>query len=93
MNTLVNKEEALSLLGKFLDEVEASGYASLVNRIGESDALGVEGTSGSAYQIEYDILWDNKPGGPIRIIGNVDDGGWRAFAPFTESRLVAKPAD
>ena len=84
----MDNEEALSLLKDFLDEVEASGYDVLSKRTGESDALEVEGASGKKYQIEYDILWDHKPDGAIRIIGSVDDGGLCAFAPLTESRRV-----
>lgn len=88
----MNNEEALSLLKNFHDQLEVTGFDALSKRAGESDALEVAGASGKAYQIEYDILWDHKPNGAIRIIGSVDDGGLRAFAPLTESRLVTPPA-
>jgi hypothetical protein len=84
----MDNEEALSLLKNFLDRVEAAGYVALSKRAGESDSLEVVGASGKKYQIEYDIQWDHKPDGAIRIIGSVDDGGLRAFAPVTKSRLV-----
>jgi hypothetical protein len=29
-----------------------------------------------------------KYGGAIRVIGTVDDGGWRAFRPLTEDFIV-----
>ena len=87
----MDNEEALSLLKDFLDEVEAAGYNALSKRVGENGAFEVEGASGKKYQIEYDILWDHEPDGAIRIIGSVDDGGLRAFAPLTESRRVTPP--
>lgn len=87
----MDNEEALSLLKDFLDEVEAAGYNALSKRVGENDALEIAVSSSKVYQIEYDILWDHKPDGAIRIIGSVDDGGLRAFAPLTESRLVSPP--
>jgi hypothetical protein len=65
----------------------------LAIRVGENEALEVTGPSGRKYQIEYDIVWDHKPpNGDIRIIGSVDDGGLRAFAPLTDSRLVSPPS-
>lgn len=88
----MDNKEALSLLKDFLDQLESIGYEALSSQIGESDALEVAGASDKTYQIEYDILWDHKPDGAIRIIGSVDDGGLRAFAPLTVSRLVSPPA-
>ena len=89
----MDKEEALSLLKDFLDQLESAGYETLSARVGENDALEVTGPSGKPYQIEYDIVWDHKPPhGDIRILGSVDDGGLRAFAPLTDSRLVPPPS-
>jgi len=89
----MDKQEALSLLKDFLDQLESAGYEALSARVGENDALEVAGPSGMQYQIEYDILWDHKPpNGDLRIIGSVDDGGLRAFVPLTDSRLVPPPS-
>jgi hypothetical protein len=88
----MDKQEALTLLKNFLDQLVSADYAALSARVGENDALEVTGPSGRQYQIEYDILWDSKPpDGNICIIASVDDGGWRAFVPLTDSRLVSPP--
>jgi hypothetical protein len=86
----MDKQEALTLLKNFLDQLVSADYASLSARVGENSAFEVTGPSGRQYQIEYDILWDSKPqNGDICIIAGVDDGGWRAFVPLTDSRLVS----
>jgi hypothetical protein len=36
------------------------------------------------------VFWDAKPGENLHLIGSIDDGGWRAFLPLTES-LIMKP--
>jgi len=50
----------------------------------------VRGASGTAYQIEIQFFWDDKPGGTIRVAGSIDDGGIRAFVPLTDSFLVTR---
>jgi hypothetical protein len=57
----MDKQEALTLLKNFLDQLVSADYASLSARVGENSAFEVTGPSGKQYQIEYDILWDSKP--------------------------------
>ena len=45
--------------------------------------------AGREYQTEVNVLWDDRPGGNIRVIGSIDDGGLRAFAPLTDSFIKA----
>lgn len=45
--------------------------------------------SGKEYQFEIIVYWDDKPNGDVRVIGNVDDGGWRAYFPLGTSFLKA----
>ena len=58
--------------------------------IKHTDVENVTGESGANYQIEIDVLWDSAANKDLRIIGSIDDGGWRAFLPLTES-LIMKP--
>ena len=30
-----------------------------------------------------------RPGGNVRVIGSIDDGGWRAFVPLSDSFIKA----
>jgi len=34
------------------------------------------------------VFWDGRPGGDIRVLASIDDGGWRAFFPLTETLVV-----
>ncbi len=88
----MNRAEAISALRAELDRLESSGFEALAPRLGGTEVLEVEGLSGAQYQIELAILWDTGPGGSIRVLGSVDDGGWRAFLPLSESRLIDPPA-
>lgn len=88
----MNRDEALAILRDHLDRLERLSFEALAARVGENDALEVRGGSGTGYQVELTILWDAVPGGAVRILGSVDDGGLRAFVPLSESRLVEPPA-
>jgi hypothetical protein len=61
--------------------------------IGESKQIGMVGASGTRYQLEVDVVWDAKPAGDIRILASIDDGGWRAFCPLSQSGLISPPSD
>jgi hypothetical protein len=58
--------------------------------IGHPEIRTVAFESGVNYQIEINVLSDFKPDGDLSIMGSIDDGGWRAFLPLTES-LIMKP--
>src|SRR5438874_858878 len=40
-------------------------------------------------RVEVEALWDDRPDGNVRVMGSIDDGGWRAFVPLTESFVMA----
>ena len=86
----MNTAEAKSLLSKELDALAKRTYDELAAMIGHSEVKHLVGQSGADYQIELDVFWDSKPQGELRIVGSIDDGGWRAFLPLTES-LIMKP--
>jgi hypothetical protein len=88
----MDRNEALAVLRKQLDRLERAGYEALAARVGENVALEVRGGSGTGYQVELTTVWDAAPGGAIRILGSVDDGGWRAFHPLCETRLLEPPS-
>lgn len=87
----MNEAEARAELGRVLNALEASGYASLRGRVGTNKVFEAKAESGAVYQLEVMIAWDHKPEGAIRVLGSIDDGGLRAFLPLTESRLVPPP--
>ncbi len=83
----MHKKETIQLLAEELRIYEGRSYAELVQRIGENLVVERKGSNGASYQVEIQILWDSKPDGAIRVIASIDDGGWRAFLPLTDSIL------
>lgn len=85
----MNTEEARTLLASELSAWRARPYADLVSQMKEPFAFEIEATSGARYQVEIEVFWDDKPEGNVRVIGSIDDGGWRAFAPLSDSFIMA----
>jgi hypothetical protein len=61
----------------------AMGYSALLRLLDEQDMFELEGSSGTKYQVEIYAVWDNLEPGDLRVIGCIDDGGWRAFVPLS----------
>ncbi|RPI56785.1 MAG: hypothetical protein EHM55_04130 [Acidobacteria bacterium] len=54
-------------------------YGELAALVG-ADAVRVEIRDGeTVYQIVIDVVWDSEPHQAVRVLGAIDDGGWRAF--------------
>jgi hypothetical protein len=65
-------------------------YAELVPLVeaGQLETLEISGPSGANYQLEFQFFWDDKPRANVRVIGSIDDGGWRAYFPPTASFIL-----
>ena len=82
--------EALGLLEAALGKFRPLSYGDLAQRIDAAPETSEgRGPSGAVYQIELSVMWDDQPRGNIRVMGSVDDGRWRAFAPLTRSFIKA----
>jgi hypothetical protein len=89
----MNKEEAKQIIGNELESLRTKPYSELVLMIDAEPITGERtGSSGNWYQIEIEVFWDHKPGGNIRVLGSIDDGGWRAFTPLCED-FIKSPLD
>ena len=88
----MNKPEAKALLTKQLSEWRLLPYDDLASRIGGESITGeVHGESDQIYQFEIQVFWDDKPNGDIRVIGAIDDAGFRAFfSPLTDDFIMAQ---
>ena len=88
----MNNDEAIRLLELELDHFRLEAYEDVVARIG-GEPLTYEkpGSSGATYQLEFEFFWDDEPSGAVRVMGSVDDGGWRSFLLVTRS--IIKTAD
>jgi len=64
-------------------------YGELAALVG-ADPLRVEIRDGeTGYQIVIDVVWDGEPHQAVRVLGAIDDGGWRAFVPLCEDFIKA----
>jgi folate-binding protein YgfZ len=80
----MDKIEAKQLINEELEILRAKSYKDLLDSIDTSLHYEKKGASGTLYQIELQVFWDDRPDGDLRVIGSVDDGGWRAFFPLGE---------
>lgn len=86
----MDNREARELLAFELSNWRRKSYSELSARIGTGPVVAdVAGKSGASYQIEIEFHWDGKPNGDIRVLGAIDDGGLRAFAPLTDDFIMA----
>jgi hypothetical protein len=84
----MDHQEARTLLRRVLAEYRKLPYSELAARVGGEDHQNLVGRSGAQYQLEVQFRWDHEPGDIVMVIGSIDDGGWRAIVPLSESFLV-----
>ena len=85
----MDKTEAGELLRAHLNSWRSRSYQDLARLMGESYPFEVKGHSGTQYQRSMRVFWDGEAHGDVRVIGSIDDGGWRAFVPLSDSFIVA----
>lgn len=79
----MDKREARELLAKELEGWRQRPYTELALFVVGDPVTGeVQSEAGNSYQYEIQFMWDGKPGGDIRVLGAIDDGGVRAFPPL-----------
>ena len=84
----MDSTEARDLLGKQIDHLRRLSYAELRARVEQSETNEISGPSGTTYQLQVQVFWDGRKDENLRVIANIDDGGWRAFAPLGESFIM-----
>jgi hypothetical protein len=81
----MDKNEAKILLEAELARLRGETYSALAERISGSALTGERtGLSGTKYQFEIQVFWDDRPGGNIRVMGTIDDGRWKALVPLSD---------
>lgn len=85
----MDNDEARTLLRLHVQKCRTLAYADLASRVDSPATVDVAGPSGAKYQVETDVLWDRRPGGDVRVICSIDDGGLRALAPISEDFIKA----
>jgi hypothetical protein len=86
----VDKVEASAILAAEVEKLRARSYSELVARLlDRQETFEVTGPSGSWYYVELQAFWDDESARNLRVLGAIDDGGWRAFAPLTDDFILA----
>ncbi len=89
---MVLPSEALGVLERRLTKLRVESYSDLVAEwLDRSYLEQIPGESGVAYWVKHEGFCDDprQEGGNWRIFGLLDDGGWRPFAPLTDSSIPA----
>ncbi len=82
--------EAKGILAQQIERLRGMSHAELQRFVKDEEHLETKGESGVEYQVEVLALWDEgRPGGNLRVMVSIDDGGWRAFKPLTEDFIIA----
>jgi hypothetical protein len=86
----MDKNEARSVLARHIEGWRRRSYQELVTLLGHQRCEVVLGPSGAEYQIEVDVMWDDKAGGCVRVLGCIDDGHLlAALRPLMEDFIMA----
>jgi len=86
----MNNKEAKKVLADKLSEYRNLSYEQLVSKVDQrSDRFELPGSSGVMYQVVIRVVWDDKQGEDIRVLGSIDDSGWRSFFPLGDDFIVA----
>jgi len=85
----MDNDEARGILTGSLAGYRALSYEELARRVDTVETDAVEAPSGVTYSLEIQFFWDAKPDGAVRVIGSIDDGGWRAFRPLSDDFIRA----
>ena len=86
----MDKAEAAALLKEHLAAYRLRTYSELLKLLGKPQVAELRGGSGVTYQLEVEVHWDGLPGGAVRVLGSIDDGGWGAFRPLTDDFILAQ---
>ena len=85
----MDKAEAKSLLSQELSRYRELPYAELFSLIDHSETVERTAPSGVHYQIEMQVFVDDVSLQTLRVMGFIDDGGWRAFSPLSDSFILS----
>ncbi len=85
----MNEAFAREILQRELSSWRAKSYRELVEFIDHVHTAEILGADNHRYQIEIQSFWDSRRRDNVRVLGTVDDGGWRAFKPLAEDFIMA----
>lgn len=87
----MSRAEAKAILLRRLVVERRKPYAWHAGKVGETGSEEAVGRSGVTYQLKLIRTWDSRPGADVRVLGSIDDGGWRACCPVAFGFLAPVP--
>jgi hypothetical protein len=87
----MNKVESQEILDKEMLQFRGMSYEDLQQKIGSPHVVQRRGTSGDLYTIEIEVFPDDprNPGGYLRVLGSIDDGGvLAALSPLSSGFIM-----
>jgi hypothetical protein len=87
-NLGMDKNEAGRLLEVQLEEWRRRPYAELSREVGRWRRFETTGQSGERYEGVIQVFWLGDADGPVKVVGSIDDGGWRTFVPLSKDFTV-----
>lgn len=85
-----NEGEAALELARLVREHEGLDWAWWSSHIDQQKRVEFRAASATWYQATVQAMWDDRPGGAIRVFVSIDDGGRSAFRPMTTSLLIER---
>lgn len=83
----LNYLEAKMILDSYINEYRRKSFEELRQMLRDGrHTFEVVAPSGSEYQIEIDVMWDNRRENALRLFGNIDDG---RVLPFASGAMTA----
>lgn len=84
----MDKYEAKLVLSHQLARYRARSYQELLSLLDQVEAYDCSSPSGTMYQIEIEVFYDDSPTKDLRVMGAIDDGGGDAFAPLSDDFIM-----
>ena len=82
----MNKIEAREILSTELAKYRLWSYQRLSALVDAPQRrIEIVGASGTRYYLDIYAHWDGSSNGDVRVFGCIDDGGWRAYLPMSDS--------
>lgn len=84
----MDRDEAKTILARAFAGYRKRSYDELLCLLEAPETKEVKAPSGNIYQLEFQAVWDDRYKKNLRIIGGIDDGGFRAFVPLTRDFIL-----
>jgi hypothetical protein len=85
----MNEIEAKEILERELAQYRGRSYSELLPLVDRSETFECQSPSGMTYQIEMQVFFDDESRRNLRVMGAIDDGGWRALKPMCDDFIIA----